>query len=116
MTEAGEQFEKQLEGSRLVFGLADPFAKSWRTNRQYRSIQIESLWILWRAAFEAGRGQALEAAAKLADKMQFAAGDVLAKGHDDDAAAQHDTAMEIAEAIRELTRPAPPDSGDKKVG
>lgn len=41
-----------------------------------------------------------EECAKLADKMLIAAGDVLEREHNDDAAAQYDTAGEIAKAIR----------------
>ena len=51
------------------------------------------------------RNDALEEAAALADKMQDAAGLILARGHDGDAATQHDVAKEIAEAIRALSGP-----------
>jgi hypothetical protein len=42
----------------------------------------------------------IEWAASIADKMANAASAILAKGHNDDAAAQFDTASEIAAAIR----------------
>jgi len=56
----------------------------------------------------AGAREMAEKAAQLARKMKEAAADVLAKGHDTDAAVQHDTAMEIEEAIRSLASAEPP--------
>lgn len=46
--------------------------------------------------------EAMERAAQVADRMKQAAGNVLEKAHDGDAAVQYDTASEIAEAIRAL--------------
>ena len=51
---------------------------------------------------EAARREERKRCAEIASKMRDSAGDVLAKGHDDDAAVQYDTANEIFEAIEEL--------------
>ena len=55
------------------------------------------------AAYLRGSRAMQEKAVRLADAMQDAAAKRLSVGHDPDAAAQHDTAGEIAEAIRRLT-------------
>jgi hypothetical protein len=49
------------------------------------------------------REETIQECARLADKMQDAAATVLAISPDYDAGAQHDTAMEIASAIRSLS-------------
>ena len=56
--------------------------------------------------YERGRRDGIEQSAQTADKMKQAAGEVLQKGHDDDAAVQYDTASEIVEAIRALAQPS----------
>jgi hypothetical protein len=59
--------------------------------------------------YKRGYEQAKRDAAALAHKMADAASKTLEKAHDVDAAAQFDTANEIAEAIEALT---PPERGD----
>lgn len=66
----------------------------------YNSSRLQHSWSGYRAAFDEGRRVQREEDAKIADRMQAAAGDFLAREHDPDASAQYDTAMEIAEAIR----------------
>ena len=62
--------------------------------------------VLTASEYERGRRDGIEQSAQTADKMKQAAGEVLQKGHDDDAAVQYDTASEIVEAIRALAATA----------